>query len=73
MVHIIASDTHFATGPRSPDLSECVSAAAEIVGEDRALAMVIDTPRAVFNDLSIELESVSEDSDPRRWWQMFKD
>lgn len=72
MVHIIASDTHFATGPRSPDLSECVSAAAEVVGEDRALAMVVDTPRAVLNDLSIELESVREDSDPRRWWQVFK-
>jgi len=72
MAHIIASDTHFATGPRSPDLSHCVSAAAEIVGEDRARAMVVANPRAVLNDIPIELEPVCEDPEPRRWWQLFK-
>lgn len=71
LVHVIASDTHFPSGPRSPKLSHCVSAAAEIVGEDYARAMVVDTPRAVLDNLPIELEPPHADSGPKRWWQIF--
>ena len=46
LVHIIASDTHFPNGPRSPRLLPGVEAAAAIVGEESARAMAVDTPRA---------------------------
>ena len=48
LVHILASDTHAASGPRSPALLPGMEAAAEIVGADKARAMVLDTPRAVI-------------------------
>ena len=48
LVHILASDTHAASGPRSPALLPGMEAAAEIVGAEKARAMVLDTPRAVI-------------------------
>ena len=48
LVHILASDTHAATGPRSPALLPGMQAAAQIVGAAKARAMVLDTPRAVI-------------------------
>ncbi len=48
LVHILASDTHAPEGPRSPALLPGMEAAAEIVGADKARAMVLDTPRAVI-------------------------
>ena len=48
LVHMLASDTHAPGGPRSPALLPGMKAAAEIVGAERAQAMVLDTPRAVI-------------------------
>ena len=48
LVHMLASDTHAPTGPRSPALLPGLEAAAEIVGAEKARAMVLDTPRAVI-------------------------
>ena len=48
LVHILASDTHAPAGPRSPTLLPGMEAAAEIVGGEKARAMVLDTPRAVI-------------------------
>lgn len=48
-VHIIASDAHN-TGFRRPALKAAYHAAAEIVGEAQALAMVSTTPHAILND-----------------------
>ncbi len=48
LVHILASDTHAAQGPRSPSLLPGMEAAAGIVGAQKARAMVLDTPRAVI-------------------------
>ena len=50
LVHIIASDTHFPGGPRSPRLAHGVEAAARIVGHEKALTMVQDTPKPESTD-----------------------
>ncbi|MDX1416081.1 MAG: CpsB/CapC family capsule biosynthesis tyrosine phosphatase [Candidatus Promineifilaceae bacterium] len=48
-VHIIASDAHD-TGFRRPVLKAAVLAAAKIVGEERAMAMVTTNPQAILSD-----------------------
>jgi protein-tyrosine phosphatase len=52
LVHIIASDAHRALG-RTPGLSRAVEAAARIVGESKARAMVNEIPRAILDDKSL--------------------
>ena len=72
LVHIIASDTDFPDGARSPDLSHCVSAAASIVGPERARRMVDGTPKAVLENLPVEVEPPQGAGDSRRWWHFWK-
>ena len=50
LVHVIASDAHNTTG-RAPILSEGVNAASKWVGKDEAQAMVLDRPRAIWENL----------------------
>ena len=69
LVHVLASDTHVAEGPRSPQLSPGVEAAAQIAGESNARAMVLDTPRAILEDRAIEVEPPRRDERPKRWWR----
>lgn len=58
LVHILASDTHTPSGPRPPALLPGMEAAARIVGEAKARAMVLETPRAVIEGRElIELRS----------------
>ena len=71
LVHVVASDTHYAQGPRSPLLTAGVEAAARIVGEEQAQAMVVDTPRAILSDLTVEVEPPKSDRGPRRWWRLW--
>ena len=47
LAHVLASDTHGATGPAPPDLAAGYAAAAEIVGA-RAGWMVRDAPAAIL-------------------------
>ncbi len=47
-VHFLATDAH-RTKSRPPILSKARDAAAEIVGVDRARALVEDNPRAAIN------------------------
>jgi protein-tyrosine phosphatase len=47
MVHVIASDAHWAD-ERPPRLSASLAAAARIVGEDAARRLVEDNPRAII-------------------------
>jgi protein-tyrosine phosphatase len=68
LVHVIASDTHFPRGPRSPDLLRGVAAAARIVGEERARAMVVDTPKAILDDRAVDVEPPIQSAATRRWW-----
>ena len=69
LVHIIASDTHFPGGPRSPLLTPGMEAAASIVGYERARAMVVGTPKAILDDLPVEVELPSRVATSRRWWR----
>jgi protein-tyrosine phosphatase len=69
LVHVLASDTHSPRGPRSPLLPPGVEAAAAIVGEERARAMVVDTPKAILDDLPVEVETPIRDTGARRWWR----
>ena len=68
MVHIIASDTHYARGPRSPKLTGGLDRAAQIVGQESAYRMVVDTPQAILEDLPVEVEAPRIEERPRRWW-----
>jgi protein-tyrosine phosphatase len=52
LVHIIASDAHRTIG-RPPGLSRGVAAAAKIVGEQKALAMVTEIPRAILDNKAL--------------------
>ncbi|MCK7482910.1 MAG: hypothetical protein M0C28_41700 [Candidatus Moduliflexus flocculans] len=52
LVHIIASDAHRAIG-RPPGLSRAVEAAAKIVGESKARAMVTEIPRAILDNKAL--------------------
>jgi protein-tyrosine phosphatase len=52
MVHFIASDVHSLTG-RPPILSEALNRAAEIIGEEKAMALVYHNPRQIINGLDI--------------------
>jgi protein-tyrosine phosphatase len=72
LVHIIASDTHAPTGNRSPALPSGVAKAASIVGEERARAMVVDTPMAILNGQTVEIESRREIRGARRWWHPWR-
>ena len=56
MAHMMASDTHHATGGRSPRMDVGLNAAAEIVGFDAAMAMLVDTPKAILEDKRVEIE-----------------
>ena len=71
LVHIIASDTHFPGGPRSPKLPPGLEAATGIVGMEKAKAMVVDTPRAIFENLPVKVEPPSEAARSARWWQFW--
>ena len=50
MAHIISSDTHSPHTPRTPELGEALKIASEIVGCQKAMEMVNDTPRAILEN-----------------------
>ena len=56
MAHVMASDSHHPVGGRSPRMDVGLEEAAEIVGYDAALAMLVDTPRAILEDKPVEIE-----------------
>ena len=56
LVHIIASDAHAATPPRSPLLSGAVAVAARLIGDAAARAMVEATPRAIVAGQPVYVE-----------------
>jgi protein-tyrosine phosphatase len=57
LVHVIASDAHNVRG-RPPVLSRAVAAAAEIVGEVRARAMVQEAPAALLAGRELDIPPV---------------
>ncbi len=50
MAHVMASDAHHAMGGRSPRMDVGLEAAADIIGLDGAMAMLVDTPKAILED-----------------------
>lgn len=65
LVHLLASDAHNA-GRRAPHLAAGVRAAARIVGQERARAMVTSVPEAMLGDRELDIETMAP---PPRWWQ----
>lgn len=55
MIHVIASDAHGASGRRPPLLAFARDAAAALVGEAAAQALVRDTPAAILAGRSVVL------------------
>jgi len=67
LVHIIASDAHGAIG-RPPGLSRAVEAAAKIVGESKARAMVTEVPRAILDNKALPDWGEPENPLRRKTW-----
>jgi protein-tyrosine phosphatase len=67
LVHFIASDAHRAIG-RPPGLSRAVAAAAKIVGEAKARAMVTEIPRAILDNKALPDWGEPENPLRRRTW-----
>jgi protein-tyrosine phosphatase len=67
LVHFIASDGHRAIG-RPPVLSQGVAAAAKIVGESKARAMVTEVPRAILDNKALPDWGEPENPLRRKTW-----
>jgi len=67
LAHLIASDSHSARS-RPPRLSPAVKAAAEIIGAERAQAMVTTAPAAILADAPLPTESPKPIKGQRRWF-----
>lgn len=67
LVHIIASDAHRAIG-RPPGLSRAVAAAAKIVGESKAVAMVTEIPQAILDNKALPDWGEPENPLRRKTW-----
>lgn len=65
LAHAIASDAHGPTD-RPPRLAKARELAAEIVGPERATALVATTPAAILDDRPVEVEPPTPPR--RRWW-----
>ena len=59
MAHLLSSDTHSPHPPRTPELGEALQITSEIVGCQRANAMVTDIPRAILEDRKVTVPSPS--------------
>jgi len=70
-VHVIASDAHTTSGLRSPLLSTAVAAAARLVGQEMALAMVTKTPQGILDGRLIDVEMPLSGA-PRKGWLFWR-
>ena len=71
LVHVLASDTHFAAGPRSPTLLPGIEEATAILDSSSVQAMVVDTPKAILEDVEIDLPPPRRGAKPRRRWHFW--
>jgi protein-tyrosine phosphatase len=58
-------------GPRSPKLGIGINSASKFVGQDAAMAMVVNTPKAILEDSSFEVARPRERVAVRRWWKFW--
>ena len=73
LVHVLASDTHFPQGPRSPIVTEGMRAAAAVVGEEAARRMVLDTPLAILENRPVSVATPGRytPKSERSWWKFW--
>lgn len=68
LIHIISSDCHTAYGIRTPIISEGVTAAAKVIGNEAALNMVYGAPMAIVQDTNPP-SAVMPTVPRNRWWR----
>ena len=67
LAHVIATDAHSSTY-RSPLLTNAVSAAADLIGKDRAQALVTSIPRAIIEGKPVVLPEPFEPPEEKKGW-----
>jgi protein-tyrosine phosphatase len=70
LAQVIASDSH-GVSRRPPVLSKARDRAAELVGEARARALVVDVPRQIVDDVAIDLPTPRVRR-PRPFWAFWR-
>jgi protein-tyrosine phosphatase len=71
LVHVLASDTHFPAGNRSPTLLPGIEEATQILDSTTVQAMVVDTPKAIMENLAIDVPSPRREENSRRRWRFW--
>lgn len=67
LVHVIATDAHSSTF-RPPLLTNAVTAAADLIGKDRAQALVTSIPRAIIEGKPVFLPKPFEPPQEKKRW-----
>ena len=70
--HILASDTHMATGSRRPDLLEGFKSVVRLCGADIGNMMVNDTPRAILESLDTNIPRGQKLSSSHATWNFLR-
>ena len=71
LAHIICSDAHSPEGLRASALRDGMDAAAQIVGQESAYRMVVDTPKAVLENAPVDIEPSTLTGQPGRSWRFW--
>ena len=66
LAHVISSDCHRPSGPRSPDLTAGLAAAVDLVGKAAARRMVDEIPRAITEDGPVDADTPGS-IEPMTW------
>ena len=77
LAHVIASDAHDSSD-RTPCLTEAVNLVADLIGREKAMAMVTTTPAAIINNqplkfTSLEIHPHGRPIKPRSWFRRLLD
>ncbi|MSQ09227.1 MAG: phosphotransferase [Dehalococcoidia bacterium] len=67
LVHVIASDMHNSSGPRSPHMSAAVARVAELAGDENARMLFEDNPQSILEDRRPQAMRLLSPG-PARWW-----
>ncbi|MEN9936275.1 MAG: hypothetical protein RLZZ387_2854 [Chloroflexota bacterium] len=68
MIHVLASDSHGLPPRRVPAMAMARDRAAELIGEEAARALVLDTPRALLDGLPVYPSPPRPVPQRRNWW-----
>jgi protein-tyrosine phosphatase len=70
LVHMVASDMHRAAATRLPFLARAQDRVAELVGEEQARRLFVDTPRAIVEGGNPDIDPLESRRGKRRWWPL---